>query len=228
MHRISCLTIFCITLAVAGCIQKPARMKKRLGYSPEPTTFQYTEPEESHLSAIRPYPNANDACVKLRKNYLTSQLKAYYPVLIACPKHEKGAISDRLREGATIVDHVEHWSLLSVPVQVFGFSPEPTLSFYTRPELSKLNAIRPYPNDDDLCMTLHKNSVTRKLVSDNAMLIGCPKHEKGEISNRLREGATVIAHARHWSVLSVPNRGFDSNTLPTTLEGTQSKPSARN
>jgi hypothetical protein len=36
--------------------------------------------------------------------------------LIACPKHEKGALEDRMAEGARVVGHARHWTLLQVPL----------------------------------------------------------------------------------------------------------------
>ena len=235
MHRIFYFTFLWMILAAAGCFPKPSSSVKPtnpiespLGYTAEHTIQYYTRPESSQLSAIRPYPNNDDVCMTLQTNNITRKLVSANAVLIGCPKHEKGAISARLREGATIVDHAQHWSVLSAPIKVLGFGSEPTISSYTEPERSRLNAIRPYPNDDDVCMTLHKDSVTDKLVSDNAVLIGCPTHEKGAISNRLGEGGTVIAHALHWSLLSVPKRESDSNAQPTSFRGAQSEAPARN
>ena len=99
-----------LLLIATGCAEKNV-----LGYSSEPTTSEYTEPKESGLETIHPYPTAEDVCRTLSDNTATRDLRAGNVVLIACPKHEKGAIGDRISEGATVVAHARHWSILSVP-----------------------------------------------------------------------------------------------------------------
>ena len=43
----------------------------------------------------------------------------------------------------------------------------------------------------------------KALVKDGKMLIACPKHEIGALEDRIRQGARVIAHAKHWTVLDI-------------------------
>ena len=86
-------------------------------FGPEPTTSRYTEPSDSGLLAVRPFPNPDDVCVVVGENSLTSEFLDDSATLIACPKHEKGALADRQSEGAKVVDHARHWTLLSVPIR---------------------------------------------------------------------------------------------------------------
>ncbi|MEE2945107.1 MAG: hypothetical protein VX444_08035 [Pseudomonadota bacterium] len=80
----------------------------------EPTTFNYTEASLSGLRPVRPYPNADDVCELLGESKNTEVLRVDGADLIACPKHEKGAIADRKREGARVVGNAKHWVILSV------------------------------------------------------------------------------------------------------------------
>jgi hypothetical protein len=84
-----------------------------------------------------------------------------------------------------------------------GYEAEPTTSNYTESDASGLIEIRPYPNPDDVCQVIGKNSLTAELMDDNMLLIGCPKHEKGAIRNRIKEGARVVEHSRHWTLLHI-------------------------
>jgi len=86
------------------------------------------------------------------------------------------------------------------------YGPEPTTQAYTEPSASGLFAVRPYPNADDVCQVIGENDLTRDLLDDSAILIGCPKHEKGAIMQRVGEGGTIAAHAKHWTLISVPAR----------------------
>jgi hypothetical protein len=97
--------------ALAGCETTPP-----LGYGPEPTTTAYTEPADSGLLAVRPYPTPNDVCQVIGENDATRDLLDDSSLLIACPKHEKGALEDRMAEGARVVGHARHWTLLQVPL----------------------------------------------------------------------------------------------------------------
>ena len=85
------------------------------------------------------------------------------------------------------------------------FGEEPTTLRYTEPSASGLNAIEPYPKPEDVCQVIRENSDIREPVSDGSFLIACPKHESGAIAARRSEGAQVVAHARHWTILSVPD-----------------------
>ena len=86
-----------------------------LGYGPEPTLFRYTPPEDSGLIGVRPYPSPQDVCMVIGENDATRELLDDAALLIGCPKHEFGAIADRVGEGALVVGHAKHWSLFSLP-----------------------------------------------------------------------------------------------------------------
>ncbi|MFL4469718.1 hypothetical protein ACERZ8_07490 [Tateyamaria armeniaca] len=92
------------------------------------------------------------------------------------------------------------------PALDLGYGPEPTTSRYTDPSESGLVAVRPFPGPDDVCVVVGENDLTREFLDDSATLIGCPKHETGAIADRAAQGARVVAHARHWTLLSVPMR----------------------
>ena len=83
------------------------------------------------------------------------------------------------------------------------FGPDPTTYSYTVPEDSALAPVRPYSNPDDVCQVIRENKAIREPVNDGTFLIACPKHERGAISDRLGEGADIIGHAKHWTVLVV-------------------------
>jgi hypothetical protein len=86
-----------------------------LDYGPEPTRATYSDPAESGLLGVRPYPNAGDVCQVIGENALTSNFLDDAAILVGCPKHERGAIADRLAQGGQIVGHAKHWTLLSIP-----------------------------------------------------------------------------------------------------------------
>ena len=96
--------------AVAACSSQPA-----LDLGPEPTIFTYTPPEQSGLVSGPAYPNDNDVCRVIGENDLTRDFLDDSRLLIGCPKHERGAIADRLGEGAVIVGQAQHWTLLQAP-----------------------------------------------------------------------------------------------------------------
>lgn len=79
-----------------------------------PTTLNYTAPDLSGLNAIGPYPNSDDVCQLLAPNRFTDPVRTKGRDLIACPKHEKGAIADRRGKGARLVAYAKHWTILSV------------------------------------------------------------------------------------------------------------------
>ena len=80
----------------------------------EPTVLSYTSPEQSGLSPARPYPNPDDVCQLLDESDKFSLLKSSDRELIACPKHEMGAIEDRRNEGARVVANTAHWVVMSI------------------------------------------------------------------------------------------------------------------
>lgn len=80
---------------------------------------------------------------------------------------------------------------------------EPTLGYYTEPEESGLVGIRPYPNPNDVCQVVGENNTTAEFLDDSLLLIACPKHEKGALEDRLREGARVVGYSKHWTLLHI-------------------------
>lgn len=78
-------------------------------------TVGYTPPEESGLINVRPFPNEGDVCVVVGENDLTREYLDDSATLIGCPTHERGAIADRVAQGAITLDRVGKWVLLSVP-----------------------------------------------------------------------------------------------------------------
>ncbi len=90
------------------------------------------------------------------------------------------------------------------PLELSEDGAEPTVLNYSEPGLSGLRAKAPYPNPDDVCQLLAPNSYTGPVREEGKDLIACPKHEKGAIADRRAEGANIVAHAKHWTILSVP------------------------
>ncbi|MEL6807671.1 MAG: hypothetical protein AAFO97_07810 [Pseudomonadota bacterium] len=78
-------------------------------------TVGYTPPEDSGLIGVRPYPNAGDVCQVIGENALTQDYLDDSATLIGCPTRERGAISDRVSEGALTLETIGDWVLLSVP-----------------------------------------------------------------------------------------------------------------
>ena len=87
--------------------------RKGFEYTNEPTTHSYTDAIDSR-SILKPYPNPDDFCGVVDKTSLPTELAAKYGQLIACPKHEKGALGDCIREGAIVVANAKHWTVLKV------------------------------------------------------------------------------------------------------------------
>ena len=81
-------------------------------YTEVPLTWDYTEPQDSGLFGIRPYPNPNSVCRTVLKTTLTEPYFKDGVLLVACPKHEAGAIGDLLSAGAKEVGYAKHWTLL--------------------------------------------------------------------------------------------------------------------
>ena len=73
-----------------------------LDYGPEPTLSSYTEPSQSGLSAIEPYPSGNSVCQRIREHDAIREAPDDGSILIACPKHETNAINDQVDLGAEI------------------------------------------------------------------------------------------------------------------------------
>ncbi len=94
-------------------------------------------------------------------------------------------------------------SACTPPLDLSGDGSEPTILRYSEPSLSGLRAQRPYPNPDDVCQLLAPNRYTDPVREEDRDLIACPKHEKGAIADRRTQGARIVAHAKHWTILSV-------------------------
>lgn len=86
------------------------------------------------------------------------------------------------------------------------YGSEPTRFGYTEPGASGLIGVRPFPNPDDVCQVIGESDLTSELLDDAAILVGCPKHERGAIGDRLREGGQVVGQAKHWTLISIPTR----------------------
>ena len=83
---------------------------------------------------------------------------------------------------------------------------EPTIFEYTSPEISGLMPLRAFPNPDDVCELLGRSETTAMLEEDGRRLIACPKHEKGAMEDRRKQGARVVGNATHWVILSISER----------------------
>ncbi|MEO1536393.1 MAG: hypothetical protein AAFR73_01580 [Pseudomonadota bacterium] len=75
---------------------------------------------------------------------------------------------------------------------------------YTPPEASGLVGVRPYPIAADVCQVIGENDLTRDFLDDNALLVGCPRHETGAIADRQREGGVIVGQQGSWVLLNVP------------------------
>ena len=86
------------------------------------------------------------------------------------------------------------------------YGPEATTSNYTEPHASGLSAVRPFPTPADVCQVIRENDAIREPATDGSFLVACPKHERGALQNRKAEGATIVGHTKHWTVLSYPQQ----------------------
>lgn len=83
----------------------------------EPRTYSYTHPSQSGLRVRNPFPNPDDVCVSLYTNSMIKPFESNGHFLIACPKHEIGAIGDRkVKQKAQIVGNAKHWVVMRVPI----------------------------------------------------------------------------------------------------------------
>ncbi len=82
---------------------------------PEPATITtYSPPEASGLTGLRPFPSPADFCQVIEQTEDLATMQYEGRALIACPKHETGAIDDRRAAGALVVGNAKHWVILSV------------------------------------------------------------------------------------------------------------------
>ncbi|MDA7826709.1 hypothetical protein N9A67_00635 [Rhodobacteraceae bacterium] len=104
--------LFASTIFLLGCAIVTKPRENELDYPAYPSILTYSAPEESGLIAVRPYPNPDDVCQVIAKNKLVEPLFTMAKTLIACPKHETGAIGDRRNEGARVLGQAKHWTVL--------------------------------------------------------------------------------------------------------------------
>jgi len=103
---------FVLLGALYGCVVNQTSPRSETG-----SKKLYTDPVLSGLSPGNPYPTSNDVCVDLKSNSATEQFEMEKHFLIACPKHELGAINDReTQQNAKIVGIKKDWVVLSVPL----------------------------------------------------------------------------------------------------------------
>ena len=107
-QTVKALGVLATVLSVAGCLSDDALQPE------DPTLPYYTKASESGLSVGSAYPRANDVCRVANENAITAELVQDDHFLIACPKHERGAIEERRAEGGVIVFHAKHWSVLRI------------------------------------------------------------------------------------------------------------------
>lgn len=79
------------------------------------TACQYSPPEDSGFAGLRPFPSDGDICEVVAPSEATASFAQPNALLIACPTHEKGAISDRKADGAVIAGELGAWTLLNLP-----------------------------------------------------------------------------------------------------------------
>lgn len=73
--------------------------------------------EASGLVEVRPYPTSLDVCSVIGESEATQEYLDHTALLIGCPESEPETIADRVREGATRLETVGGWVLLSVPLE---------------------------------------------------------------------------------------------------------------
>ena len=71
------------------------------------------------LCTLRGYPTRSDVCKSLKVTANISKYKRKGFRLIACPRHERGAVRDRVKEGALVVGRGGKWSVLRIPVSKY-------------------------------------------------------------------------------------------------------------
>lgn len=72
----------------------------------------HTPASHSDLQKGRPFPGPADVCQTIVQNPATLRLTSERHDLIACPNHERGAISDRISDGFYVVGSDGAWTLL--------------------------------------------------------------------------------------------------------------------
>lgn len=124
--RAGIYAVFLCSISLTGCVTPhylvPADgsfvpTDGQTAYTEVPSINTYTEPIESGLVVSRPYPGPAHICRVVRETTLTAPYVRKDMVLIACPKHEVGAISDRMAEGAIMAAFGKYWVLLQMPLE---------------------------------------------------------------------------------------------------------------
>lgn len=85
-----------------------------LSYDEKPSLGSYTSPDKSELLGLSPYPTKNSVCRVVEESSIPTIDPIEGTMVIACPKHEKGAIADLKSLDATPLGHAKHWSLFRV------------------------------------------------------------------------------------------------------------------
>lgn len=80
-------------------------------------TDTYVTPNAAGLVAVRPYPTPDDVCQVIGENDNTVDLLDHEFLLIGCPSHERGAIKDRIRDGAVVLKDINGWTLLNLRIR---------------------------------------------------------------------------------------------------------------
>ena len=96
------------------------------------------------------------------------------------------------------------WLSACASIEPASEAGDPIIFSYTSPADSGLRAHHPFPNPDDVCVSLYSNSLTKPFEIENHFLVACPKHEIGAIENRkVNQKAQVVGNAKHWVVMSI-------------------------
>ena len=96
------------------------------------------------------------------------------------------------------------WLSACASIEPASEAGDPIIDSYTSPVDSGLRARHPFPNPDDVCVSLYSNSLTKPFEIENHFLIACPKHEIGAIEDRkVNQKAQVVGNAKHWVVMRI-------------------------
>jgi len=140
----SCLVF--IIIALPGCASVPTTIEASNTIVPASKADTrlfgtYTKPELSGLSEQSRYPTPNDGCVLLNSNELVKPFQLENHFLIACAKHETGAIQDRIREDMVL--RIENPSIAVQPAPSNAVQPIPYLGQDTEDTYSKFPLSNP-------------------------------------------------------------------------------------
>lgn len=91
---------------------------------------------------------------------------------------------------------------------------------YAPPSVSGLLTIAPFPNPGDVCEVVVANGATLRLTTERKKLIACPSHERGAISDRIRDGFNVVGPVGSWTLMQV-NAGSTGPLLPPMMTRTE-------